>query len=113
MKTIDDVTDKLTGSGYFTTLDANSGYRWYRRVLHVLWSDKRTNKSILHEIQPKKRRLTFVRQRKLCYFGHVPEEVLVTWVLILKDKVQGKRSRGRPKATWEDNIKDWTGLRIH
>ena len=23
------------------------------------------------------------------------------------------RSRGRPKATWLDNIKDWTGLSLH
>ena len=51
----------------------NSFKLWcYRRVLHVL-PDKRTNKFILHidEIQPKERLLTFVRQRKLCYFGHV------------------------------------------
>ena len=32
---------------------------------------------------------------------------------ILEGKVEGKRSRGRPKATWLDNIKDWTGLSLH
>ena len=34
-------------------------------------------------------------------------------MMILEGKVEGKRSRGCSKATWLDNIKDWTGLSIH
>ena len=93
----------------------NSFELWcYRRILHVLWSDRRTNISILDEIQPGERLLTFARRRKLCYFGHVARgSAGDLGAIILEGKVQGKRSRGRPKATWEDNIKEWTGLSIH
>ena len=44
------------------------------------------------------------------WLGVVRWEVGTT---ILEGKVEGKRSRGRPKATWLDNIKDWTGLSLH
>ena len=66
------------------------------------------------EQMPKERFIVSVRRRKLCYFGHVARgsagELGTT---ILEGKVEGKRSRGRPKATWLDNIKDWTGLSLH
>ena len=93
----------------------NSFEMWcYRRILQVSWTDRRTNQSILAEILPKERFIVSVRRRKLCYFGHVARgsagELGTT---ILEGKVEGKRSRGRPKATWLDNIKDWTGLSLH
>ena len=28
----------------------------------------------------------------------------------MEAKVAGKRGRGRPKTSWTDNIKSWTGL---
>ena len=86
----------------------------YRRILNVTWMEKRTNDSILTEINPKERLLVFIRRRKLNYFGHVARgsagELSKT---ILEGKVQGKRPRGRPRTTWFDNIKKWTNMRIY
>ena len=63
---------------------------------------------------PKERLIVSVCRRKLYYFGHLARESAgELGTSILEGKVAGKRSRGRPKATWEDNIKDWTGLSIH
>ena len=86
----------------------------FRRILHIVWTDKRTNQSIIDEVQPKERLLCFVRRRKLCYFGHVARgSAGELGNIILQGKVEGKRSRGRPKAAWADNVKTWTGLTLH
>ena len=42
-------------------------------------------------------------------FIHNPLTLSMQW----RGEVDRKRSKGRPKATWQDNIKDWTRLTIH
>lgn len=85
----------------------------YRRILNISWVDRRTNESILVVISPKERLFVNVRKRKLQYFGHVARgsagELSST---ILQGKVQGNRPRGRPRTTWDKNIKTWTGLSL-
>ena len=79
-----------------------------------MWSHQRSNESIIVEIMPKERLIVSVRRRKLYYFGHLARRsARELGTSILEGKVAGKHSRGRPKATWDDNIKDWTGLSMH
>ena len=57
--------------------------------------------------------LASVKEMKLAYYGHIlrkkkdcPEKELI------QGTTPGSRTRGRPKMTWIDNIKPWTGLSL-
>ena len=52
-----------------------------------------------------------VKSRKLKYFGHITRRDNSLEKLVLEGKINGKRSRGRQKMVWMDNIKNWTGLK--
>ena len=76
---------------------------WYwKRLLRVPWNAKRSNQSILKEINPKYS-LGLMLKLKLQYFGHLMgradsfEKILILW------KVEGRRSRGQ-KMRWLDGI---------
>jgi hypothetical protein len=46
----------------------------------------------------------------MSYFGHTIKENGNPLVChILEGKLEGKRSRGRQRKQWLDNIKEWTG----
>ena len=86
---------------------------FYRRMLKIRWTQKRTNQSILEELGTQRELLGRVMSSKLAYFGHVYREqgkMLVKTVV--QGKVQGKRGRGRPRMSYEDNVVNWTGQPI-
>ena len=41
-----------------------------RRVIRISWRDRRTNVSVLHELETKPELLRMVKKRKLSFFGH-------------------------------------------
>ena len=43
---------------------------FYRRLLHVSWTQIRTNRSILEELGEERQLYDLVIKRKLIYFGH-------------------------------------------
>jgi hypothetical protein len=50
-----------------------------------------------------------IKSRKLQYLGHImrhPEKYNLLQ-LIIQGKIVGKRSRGRPKISWLDNLQKW------
>ena len=53
--------------------------------------------------------MTIIKRRKLKWYGHVTRSNGLC-KQILQGSVPGKRCRGRPRKTWADNIKEWTGL---
>ena len=52
--------------------------------------------------------LPTIKKRKCPYFGHVIRARSIQ-KLLLEDKIEGKRGRGRPLITWMKNIKEWLG----
>ena len=42
----------------------------YRRLLLISWTEKRTNKSILDELQTRRELLAQIIKRKMAFFGH-------------------------------------------
>ncbi|KAG1667084.1 putative palmitoyltransferase ZDHHC8 [Nymphon striatum] len=52
----------------------------------------------------KKQLLNIVKERKLKYYGHIKRHQTVQRIT-LEGKVEGKRSRGKQRLKWEDNIK--------
>ena len=87
--------------------------RCFRRLLGITYKDRITNIEVRSRIQqaigPFEDLLTIVRKRILRWFGHVLRGGGLANT-ILQGTVPGKRGRGRPKGSWGDNIRKWTGL---
>ena len=64
---------------------------------------------MLSRIQSQRVLTKTIKERKLQYFGHLVRQGDLQRKLV-EAKVTGKRGRGRPKTSWTDNIKNWTGL---
>ncbi|KAG1671834.1 Ceramide synthase 5 [Nymphon striatum] len=79
----------------------------YRRIGKVSWTERKTNEYVLRMLGIKKQLLNIVKERKLKYYGHIKRHQTVQRTT-LEGKVEGKRSRGKQRLKWEDNIKGWT-----
>ena len=55
----------------------------------------------------KKYVLPAIKKRKLSFFGHMIRRDNMHR-LLLEGKIEGERSRGRPRAEWMDNICEWS-----
>ena len=72
---------------------------------------KKTNEWDLKELGVQKTLRADIVARKLSYFGHVTRHQCLQ-KSIIQGRVEGKRRRGRPAASWFDDIKSITGLSI-
>ena len=76
---------------------------WWRRLLRVLWTARRSNQSILKEISPEYSLEGLMLKLKLQYFSYLMAK---NW-LIGKDPDAGKDWRQEEKAPTEDAIFAW------
>ena len=85
----------------------NSFELWcWRRMLRITWIMKRTNESVIQEVQPKKRLLSLIQSQMLSYFGHIARrDGDCLEKVIMQGRVEGNRKPGRPRARWIDQIK--------
>ena len=87
--------------------------RCYRKILHFLYKDHVTNEEVRAKIQqaigPHEDLLTIVKRSKLQWYGHVSRSSGLAKT-ILQGTVKGGRRQGRQRKTWNDNIREWTGL---
>ena len=61
-----------------------------------------------------KRELLFkVKKLKTSYFGHMTRKKDCLEKSIIQGITEGKRSRGKQKRRWVEDIADWTGLNIN
>jgi len=77
-----------------------------KKILHVLWTAKKTNEWVLNKAGVKTELLDTVNARKLAYYSHIMEKE------IMQGTMPGVCRRGRPCTAWIDNIKLWTGLSV-
>uniref|UniRef100_A0A8D8X732 Uncharacterized protein n=1 Tax=Cacopsylla melanoneura TaxID=428564 RepID=A0A8D8X732_9HEMI len=83
----------------------------YRRILKISWMQKITNVEVLNRMQKEKELLQTIKERKIQYLGHILRgEKYALLQLIFQGNIEGKRSRGRPRKMWMDDIMGWTGL---
>ena len=87
--------------------------RCYRKIQRISYKDHVTNEEVRAKIQQAiglhEDLLTIVKRRKLKWYGHASRSSGLART-ILQGTVKGGRRQGRQKKTWEDNIREWTGL---
>ena len=82
-------------------------------ILRVSWVAKKTNEWILETAGVEGTLLDTVKSRKLSYYGHVMRKQGNSLEKeIMQGTMPGTRARGRPRMTWMDNVKTWTGLTL-
>ena len=83
------------------SIDAFELWCW-RRLFRVPWTARRSNQSILKEINP-----DYSLERlmlKLQYFGHLMQRTDSLEKTLMLGKIQGRRRRGRQRIRWLDGI---------
>ena len=75
-----------------------------RRLLRVLWTARRSNKSILKEISPEYSLEGLMLKLKLQYFGHLMGRTDSLEKTLMLEKIEGRRRRGRQRMRWLDGI---------
>ena len=80
---------------------------WYwRRLLWVPWTARRSNQSILKEISPGISLEGMTLKLKLWYFGHLMQRVDSLEKTLMLEGIGGRRKRGWPRMRWLDGIMD-------
>ena len=77
----------------------------WRRLLRVPWTARRSNQSILKEINPEYSLEGLVLKLKLQYFGHLMRRTDSLEKILMLGKIEGRR-RERQRMRWLDGITD-------
>ena len=86
---------------------------WYwRRLLRVPWTARRSSQSILKEISPGCSLEGMMLKLKLLYFGHLMRRVDSLEKTLMLGEVGGRRRRGRQRMRWLDGITDSMDLSL-
>ena len=80
--------------------------RFWRRLLRVLWTARRSNQSILKEISPEYSLEGLMMKLKLQYFGHLMLRTDSLEKTLMLRKIEGRRRRGPQRMRWLDGITD-------
>ena len=80
--------------------------RCWRRLLRVLWTARRSNQSILKEINPGISLEGMMLKLKLQYFGHLMRRVDSLEKTLMLGGIGGRRRRGRQRMRWLDGNTD-------
>ena len=76
----------------------------WRRLLRVLWTARRSNQSVLKEINPEYLLEKLILKLKLQYFGHLMPGADSLEKTLMLGKNEGRRRRGQQKMRWLDGI---------
>ena len=86
-------------------IDAFELWCW-RRLLRVPWTARRSNQSILKEVNPGISLEGMMLKLKLQYFGHLMRRVDSLEMTLMLGGIGGRRRGGQPRMKWLDGITD-------
>ena len=92
-------------------IDADAFELWCWRLLRVPWTARRSNQSILKEINPE-----YSLERlmlKLQYFGHMMRRVDSSEKTLMLGKIEGRRRRGQQRMRCLDGITDLMDMSLN
>ena len=84
-------------------IDAFELWCW-RRLLRVPWTARRSNQSILKEINPEYSLEGLILKLKLQYFGHLMQRADSLEKTLMLGKIEGRRRRGQQRMRCLDDI---------
>ena len=84
-------------------IDAFELWCW-RSLLRVPWTARRSNQSILKEINPGCSLEGLILKPKLQYFGHLMWRADPFEKTLMLGKIEGRRRRGQQRMRWLDGI---------
>ena len=85
--------------------------RCWRRLLRIPWTARRSNQSILKEINPEYSLEGLELKLKLQYFGHLMRRADSSEKTLMLGKIEGRRRKGWQRMRWLDLI-DSSTLRM-
>ena len=92
-------------------IDAFELWCW-RRLLRVPWTTKRSNQSILKEINLGISLEGMMLKLKLQYFGHLMRRVDSLEKTLMLGGIGGRKRRGQQRMRWLDGITDLTDVSL-
>ena len=81
-------------------------------VLRVPWTARRSNQSILKEIDPDYSLEELMLKLKLQYFGHLMRRADSLEKTLMLGKIEGGRRRGRQRTRWLDGVTDSVDMNL-
>ena len=89
-------------------IDAFKLWCW-RRLLRVPWRARRSNQSVLREINSECSLERLILKLKFKYFGHLMQTTDTLEKSLMLGKTEGRRKSGRKRMRWLDGITvQWT-----
>ena len=78
----------------------------WRSFLRIPWTARRSNQSILREVNPEHSLEGLMLKQKVQYFGHLIWRADSLEKTLMLGKIEGRRRRGRQRMRWLDGITD-------
>ena len=82
----------------------------YTRMLRISWKEHKPNEEVLNMMKTSLKINENHQKEEMWILGHFIRRPNSIQRLLLEARIEGKRGRGRPRAMWMDNIKDWLNL---
>ena len=80
--------------------------------MRVPWTARRSNQSILKEINPEYSLERLMLKLKLQYLGHLMQRADSLENTLLLGKIEGRRRKGSQRIRWLDGITDWMDMSL-
>ena len=80
--------------------------------MRVPWTARRSNQSILKEINPEYSLEGLILKLKLQYFGHLMQRTDSVEKTLMLGKIEGRRRRGQQRMRWLDGITDTMDMNL-
>ena len=74
--------------------------------MRIPWTVRRSNQSVLKEINPEYSLARLMMKLKLQYFGHLMQTADSLEKILMLGKIEGSRRSGQQKMRWLDGIID-------
>ena len=85
----------------------------WRRLLRVRWTARRSNQSILKDINPEYSLERLMLKLKFQYFGHLMRRADSLEKTLMLGKIEGRRRRGWQRMRWLDGITDAMNINLN